>query len=112
MFMLEIGAFYPFATAINSNNEIVPIGAYIEDKNDTPASQDIINLLEKGIFHEINNGYYRIAAIVVDITITKKTVNYDAMQIRFYEKNNAYKKHFIYVINSNNVMFTEVQESL
>jgi len=112
LFMLEIGAFYPFGTAIDSNYKIVPIGAYIEDENDNPPSQELISLLEKGINIEIKNGRYIIGAVVLDVTIRKSTESFDAMQVRFYETNKTYIKHFLYSIGTSKVEFTEIDVAI
>jgi len=102
LFLLDAGEFYPFGTCINSTDKVVPVGAYFE--NDHPLSQEVIELLEKGLIHGVQKGEYKIAALAIDITIRENNVTYDAIETRFFEPGKeVYKKLFKYIIKDDTV---------
>jgi hypothetical protein len=105
LFLLDSGEFFPFGSSIDADNQITPIGAYIEDKNDKPASLDVINLLEKDIRDEIESGRYILAAIAVDVLLRENGKSFDALQIRFFEIGKEYTETFKYIIEKGRVRF-------
>jgi hypothetical protein len=105
LFLLDAGEFFPFATAIGQRNEVIPIGAYIEDENDRPQSQQLIDLLEKGIKKEIAEGRYLIAALAYDAFIYEGEQKFDVIIISFYESDSFVEKYFKYHIHKDYVEF-------
>jgi hypothetical protein len=104
-FLLDAGEFYPFGTLINPSGEIVPLAGDVEAENDMPLSNDVLNVLQD--YLEFNADYL-IAAIGVDILLGLNNQKYDALQIRVFEAGKQTEDlRFIYVINKDNVGFTE-----
>lgn len=92
-------------TYINSKNEIVPLGAYIEDVNDQPVSQPLVDMLERGIRTRINNGDCIIGALAFDVLISENQQKFDAIMIRIFENDNFVETSFKYHIHENYVEF-------
>ena len=105
LFILNAGEFYPFGSCIDKNDNIIPIGAYIEDENDRPPSLELISLLEKSIRKGILNENFTIGAIAIDVVIKEYGESYDAVEIRFFEVGKEYKMHFKYTCKNKHVEF-------
>ena len=104
VFLLDAGEFYPFGTCINKDNEIIPIGAYLETEN--PSTIEVINLLEEAFKQGLNKGVYLLSALVIDVAIKENNESIDALEIRFFEPNrDLYKMYFKYIINDGSVTF-------
>jgi len=108
-FLLDAGEFYPFGTSIGKEDQIIPIGAYIEAEDDRPESQPIIDLLHKSIRKENENGYYIVGALAYDILMTKNREKFDAMAVRIYENDKFVERYFKYDIYESHVNFFEVE---
>ena len=105
IFLLDAGEFFPFGICIGKNNEAIPIAAYIEDVNDRPESQPLIEMLEKGIETELAEGSYIIGALVYDAFVKENQTKSDAIMIRIFENDNFTEKRFKYHIHENHVEF-------
>jgi len=105
VFLLDAGEFFPFGSCIDSDNKIIPIGAFIEHENDRPASLEVISLLESGMHKELEQGRYLCGAIAVDVLLKENEKTFDAMQIRFFEIGKEYVETFKYIIEEGRVEF-------
>ena len=105
LFLLDAAEFFPFGTYINSKNEVVPFSAYIEDINDRPQSQPLIDMLEKGIKTRIKNGECIVGALAFDVLINENQQKFDAIMIRIYEGDNFVEKYFKYYIHEQYIEF-------
>ena len=90
---------------MNSKNEIVPLGVYIEDVNDQPESQPLIDMLERGIRMRINNNECFIGVLAFDVFISENQQKFDAIMIRIFDGENDYERSFKYYIHENHVEF-------
>lgn len=108
IFLLDAGEFFPFCSCLDKSNNIIPVIANIKDKNDRPASSDVISLLERGIKERLASEEYILGAIGVDVTGNRNGVTFDAIEIRiFYAyKNNVDKIYYKYNIRENKVDFS------
>lgn len=107
-YLLDAGEFFPFGVGISAANDIKPLSAYIYEENDRPPSLPLINLLERHVERELSIGNYLIAALAIDVTLTENNERYDALEIRIFEKNSTYKKHFKYSIHADSVAFCQI----
>ena len=60
--------FYPFGSAITTNDEIIDIGAV--DTDEHPPSQKLIHMMTKSFQEKAKSGEYRATAIVFDVRVT------------------------------------------
>lgn len=97
LFLDDAGEFFPFATAIDKNNNIKPVGVFFE--NDNPNSSEVFNFLEKVVRQNLSNGVYISAAIGLDVYITNNGEKRTAIQITFYSKNESRSEIHLYVKN-------------
>ena len=105
IFLLDAGEFFPFATCIDKENKIIPTAAYLEDENDRPESQPLIDMLEGSLKRGLNSGEYSIGAVAFDVLLTENGEKYDGIAIRIYEVD-AFTEHiFKYYIYENHVEF-------
>ena len=88
LYLTELGEFAPFGCAIDCNNKLVPLGAYIEDFTN---SSELISLLENIIAYKLNSSDYLIAAIAINIVVTENDEKFDAIELRIYEKDKKTK---------------------
>ena len=109
IFLLDAREFFPFGTYIDNKNRVVPFSAYIEDENDRPESQPLIDMLERGIRTRINNGECIIGALAYEVVMTKNYEKFDVMVIRIYENNKFVERYFKYDIYEDHVTFLEVE---
>lgn len=86
LFLQEMGEFYPFGTSIDKNNELHPISVYMEEE--IPNVDKMLIELEKGLSFYLKNGEYILAALCVEVFISKNGNKMDAIQIRFFDKDN------------------------
>lgn len=107
VFLLDAREFFPFGTYINSENKVVPFSAYIEDADDRPESQPLIDLLEKTIQTKINNREGVIGALAFDVFINDEQGRFDGMIIRIIENDILVERRFKYTIHENHVDFTD-----
>jgi hypothetical protein len=108
-FLLDARGFYPFGTCINKTGDIVPVGAYWG--NDNPSALQVIEFLESAFKTGLNNGDYRLAAIVVDVAVTEDDKIFDAVEIRFFElEKDPYKMRMKYKIKEESVDFSNIEE--
>ena len=105
MFLLDAGEFYPFGTYIGRENNIVPFSAYIEDENDRPKSQPLIEMLENGIKKRLYEGECLAGALAYDIFIKENGEKFDAVMIHIFDGDNDYEIPFKYYIHENHVEF-------
>ncbi|KIO75690.1 hypothetical protein TH53_19240 [Pedobacter lusitanus] len=104
MFLLDAGEFYPFGTCIDKNENVKPVGVYLD--NDNPTSLEVISLLEENMKRGVENGQYKIGAVVIDVTIKEGEVNFDAIEIRFFEPDNQeYKRRIKYKTYGSHIEF-------
>lgn len=108
-FLRDAHEFFPFGIYINGKNEVVPFSAYIEDANDRPESQPLIDMLERGIRTRINNGDCIVGALAYDVVMTKNHEKFDVMVIRVYENDKLIERYFKYDIYEGYVTFLEVK---
>jgi len=108
VFLLDAGEFFPFGSSIDVNNRFIPIGDYLNDKDERPESLPLIALLEKGIKNELENKRYIIAAIAVDGLIKESGRSFDVIQIRFFEAERTYNILFQYFVEGKKVKFIPV----
>ena len=107
VFLLELGAFYPFGCAINKKDEVIPLGAYLGGEN--PSALDLIYLLENSINEKLNDGEYSIAVIAVDVTIKEGNMDIDAIEVSVFEKNKQQDKRYIkYKIKDRSIEFISI----
>jgi hypothetical protein len=92
-FLLDGGEFYPFGTCIDKNDQFVPVSAYLD--GEFPSSLELISMLEKSFKEKVEKGEYKVAAIVIDVTVKENGIGYDAIEIRFFEPNNQERKQYI-----------------
>ena len=111
LFLLDAGEFFPFGSSIGSDNQIITIGAYIEDENDRPASLEVMSLLERSIHKELEQGRYLCGAIAVDVLLRENGKTYDALQIRFFEIGKEFVETFKYIIEEGRVRFFNDEHS-
>lgn len=93
VFLLELGAFYPFGCAINKKEEVTPLGGYIE--GDNPSILELIELLKNNITEKLDDGEYSVAAIAVNVIVKKGNVNIDAIEVSIFEKDKLCNKKYI-----------------
>ncbi len=106
LFFIDAGALYPFGTCVDKNNNIRPIGAYLE--GDDPSPLELIDLLEKNMREGFHNGEYSLGVIAVDVAVTKDDIRCDAIELHFFEPNGAESKRYIqYQLQDDNVEFSE-----
>lgn len=105
IFLLDAHEFFPFDTYISSENEIVSLSAYIEDVDDRPESQPLIDMLERGIRTRLDDGECIIGALAYDILVNEDQKKFDAIMIRIYENDNFVERYFKYDIHENHVDF-------
>jgi hypothetical protein len=105
IFLLDAGEFFPFGTCINKENKIIPTAAYLEDEDDRPESQPLIEMLEGSLKRGLNNGEYIIGAVAFDILLTENGEKHDAIAIRIYETDAFRERIFKYYIHQNHVEF-------
>ena len=105
IFLLAAREFFPFGTCLGPNDEIIPIAAYIDKKDDRPQSQPLIEMLENSLKKGLANGDYIIGALAFDALINEKGRKYDAVIIRIFEKDNMIEKHFKYFIHEDRIDF-------
>ncbi|WP_222536961.1 hypothetical protein [Pedobacter polysacchareus] len=103
-FLLDGGEFYPFGTCIDKNDQLVPVSAYLD--GEFPSSLELISMLEKRFREKVEKGEYKVAAIIIDVTVKEDGVGYDAIEIRFFEPNSHERKEYIkYTKHSNYIEF-------
>ena len=109
VFLLDAHEFYPFGTAIDKENNIIPLAADIQAENDRPESQPLIDILDNHILNGIINGEYVIGGMAYDILMTKNQEKFDAKLIRIYESDKFVERYFKYTIYDDHVKFFEVE---
>ena len=109
VFLLDAHEFYPFGTAIDKENNIIPLAAAIEAENDRPESQPLIDKLDNHILNGIKNGEYIIGGSAYDILMNKNQEKFDAMLIRVYENDRFVERFFKYYIHEDKVKFFEIE---
>lgn len=105
VFLLEMGEFYPFGTYINNNQEIVPMS--VHSGKEYPDSIELITTFESYIQTIFSNNTCKIAALAIDVTISKHGQNYDAIEIRLFDeaRNGADKLYYKYELEEKRVRF-------
>ena len=97
-FLDDAGEFYPFATVIDGNKNIKPVGIYFGKENPDPT--EVLKRLEDTIRKGIERKDYICAAIGVDIYINVKKEEGDekkeALEIRLYAQNTYTVNRFHY----------------
>ena len=83
-FLEEAGEFYPFGACINSQNQLKPIGLFLE--NEFPTSQEVLSELIKAIKKFLIDGSYTIAAVGIDVNISSNENKISALRIIIYNK--------------------------
>lgn len=68
-YLKDAGEFYPYGAAIDKNEQIQYISAYVEEE--FPASQPLIDILEEGMKKGVADGRYLLGAIGYDVYINK-----------------------------------------
>lgn len=102
-FLLDGGVFYPFGTCIDKNDQLVPVSAYLDGE---PSSLELISMLEKSFRERVEKGEYKVAAIIIDVTVKEGGIGYDAIEIRFFEPNSQERKEYVkYNTHSNFIEF-------
>jgi hypothetical protein len=107
VFLLDAGEFFPFGTYIGPEDNIVPFSVYIEDENDRPESQPLIEMLQTSIKKKLTKGECLAGALAYDIFIKENGEKFDAIMIHIFDANNDYEKPFKYYINENHVEFVQ-----
>ena len=81
--------FYPFACAINSNGELIPVSHY--DGNDHPLSNDLKIKLESLLDDQLYTNEKRAYAITYDVHVKRATADekIDAIAIKIKQHNIA-----------------------
>ncbi|MGY4536934.1 hypothetical protein ACVW0P_001348 [Mucilaginibacter sp. UYNi724] len=104
VFLLDAGEFYPFGTYIDKEDCVVPVG--VGSEIDTPASQELIEVLENHFRSEIANNY-KLAALIVDVRVTENGQKVDGLQIRLFEHGNEVSETILkYIVNETHVEFS------
>ncbi|WP_426670939.1 hypothetical protein ACPPVU_06840 [Mucilaginibacter sp. McL0603] len=106
VFLLDAGEFFPFGTCIGKDNAIIPIAACIEDENDRPESEPLIEMLENNIKSGLANEHFIIGALAYDVFLHENQEKFDAIVICIYENDNFVKTHFKYSIHESHVEFS------
>ena len=105
MFLLDAGEFFPFGTYIGTDDNIVPLSAYIEDEHDRPESQPLIEMLENGIKKRLAEGECLVGALAYDVFINENGEKFDGIMIHIFDGDSDYERPFKYYINENYVEF-------
>lgn len=104
-FLNAAGEFYPFGSYINKANHIIPLAAYVEDENDNPPSLPLIDMLENYTKEMIGNGQCVMGVIAVNVLLKEGGQTFDAVQIRFFEKDNEFTHAVKYNKQGESVIF-------
>jgi len=107
VYLLDASEFFPFGAGIDSQGNIQPFSAFLEDENDQPDSLLLIDQLKKSVKKSLLDRDYIIAAIGIDITIKKDGQTYDGLEVCFFESDKMYKMYFKYSIKPNYVEFCD-----
>jgi len=83
-FLAEMEDFYPFGAAVTTDGELKPLAAYLDEEE--LSVQALLAILEAHIEKELTCERFRIGAIAIAITIKEASQAFDAVQIRYYEK--------------------------
>jgi len=109
IFLLDAKEFYPFGTYINRENDIVPAAAH--SASEFPASQELIDILERDFIEGIKNDDYKIAVLATDISIKKNGLTRDGIEMRFFEPGkDVYSQYYTYTIKKDSVDFSDYQD--
>jgi hypothetical protein len=110
LFLNDAGEFYPFGTALDFNNKLVPIGIYTGEEH--PDSNFVLKELGKAIWDGLQKGLYKLAAMAIDIYLPiEQGEKIPALEIRIVnpEGQLVIKYRVPYVINNNKkVEFSEL----
>src|SRR5690349_3860791 len=69
--LVKYGEFYPLASAIDNQGEIISIGSY--DGDDHPESDKVIADLKIGLREGVQKGEYRAISLFYDVRVTDDT---------------------------------------
>jgi hypothetical protein len=105
IFLLDAQEFFPFGTCIGHDKEIIPIAAYIEDENDRPKSDPLIDTLESSIKRGLESGHYKIGALAFDAYIHEGGQKFDGIIVRIYQSDIIEEIQFKYYIHKDYVEF-------
>lgn len=79
IFLTDANEFFPFGTAIDFRDNVIPIGVYIGNEN--PKAQEIAEMLNVAVNAGVINGKYKVAAICIDVLIYIGDQKVNAMQV-------------------------------
>uniref|UniRef100_UPI00292D1347 hypothetical protein n=1 Tax=Pedobacter heparinus TaxID=984 RepID=UPI00292D1347 len=89
---------------LDKNDQIKPVSAYLND--DFPSSLELISMLENGLKKGVKNGDYKIAVLVIDVTIKENNISTDAIELRFFQPNIIEEKqHIEYITHGSYIEF-------
>lgn len=83
-FLKEMEDYYPFGAAITSIGELKPLGVYLDE--DEISVEALLTMLEEHITKNLEGERFRLGAIAVAVAIRVGEQTFDAVQIRFYER--------------------------
>jgi hypothetical protein len=109
IFLKDAGEFYPFATIVDIQGNIKPMGVYFEDDN--PTSSLIIEKLTTAIKDGIQSRTYLCGAVGIDVLVLEKgrSQKSDALEIRFYyESPSVEKTYYAYSKRDTGYVFREI----
>lgn len=110
MFLLDAGEFYPFGSCVDKNNQLRPVGVYVDDEY--PSALTVLSILEKNVKKGVEEGNYKIAAIALEVTIKENDVVYDAIEIRVFEDGvKDYKEYLGYHTYGTHIEFFQLNPS-
>lgn len=75
IFILDAGEFYPFATYIDTDDKIVPLGVYLD--NDFPSVKDVLDALDD----HLEKLDFKAAIIAIDVRINRPNLTCNAVQM-------------------------------
>lgn len=84
--LTQYGEFYPLASAINSQNEIVQVAA--APGEEFPTSDKVIAALKSGLVHAARNGQYTCIALFYDVKVKNEKTGHPTDAIAVFAENN------------------------
>lgn len=108
--LTEHGEFFPYGEVMRQNNEIVSIGAKIED-GDQSSSSELIALLKSSFIKAGNAKEYKATAIIYDVIVNLPMINEksDAIAVDLdHEKGYSVIVFISYTVNEDTFEFGEI----
>lgn len=108
-FLKDAGEFYPFGVAIDKNDELRPVGIYIDDEQ--PESGTVIDRLGEALWKGIEQGDYRMVGMGIDVYLPDDSPagKTSAIEIRVLNEDLFIRYYLPYRLDaSNNPVYGEI----